>query len=231
MESRITRKITAEEEELQRHQVELTALQGELAQRELDLATIKGELHAFEREYMGVVGIRYTELDRFKALIAQCIANLSTARGFKPSYGLKQLYREVAKQIHPDLATDDEDRKVRQELMAQVNRAYESADEERLQEILKQWESSPHSVQGDGIEAELMRALRRIGQSKQRLESIQKEIKDIEKTDLYKLQVQAIKSKEAGRDLLLEMAAQIDEQIVESKKRLEELKAKLDLRV
>ena len=45
---------------------------------------------------------------------------------------LKNLYREVAKRIHPDLAIDSTDRLERERLMAAANRAYEEGDEARL---------------------------------------------------------------------------------------------------
>jgi DnaJ-class molecular chaperone len=57
-------------------------------------------------------------------------------RRFKPSDDLKRLYREIAKRIHPDLATDDAERAKRNQLMAEVNRAYADGDEARLRAIL-----------------------------------------------------------------------------------------------
>jgi len=44
--------------------------------------------------------------------------SLQSSRDFEPSQNLKQLYREVAKRIHPDLATDEEAIS-RQRLMAE----------------------------------------------------------------------------------------------------------------
>ena len=52
----------------------------------------------------------------------------------------------------------------------------------------------------------------------------------MEQTDLYQLKTKVITSQQAGQDLLVEMASQLDEQITAAKERLEKLKAKLGLR-
>lgn len=121
MESAITKRKTPEEQELDKKLAELAALEAELAESELDLATLQAELHAFEREYLRVVGIRYTELDWVEAQIAEYMAYLESSRNFKPSDSLKKLYREVAKSIHPDLTTDEAERSCRQRLMAEAS--------------------------------------------------------------------------------------------------------------
>ncbi len=90
MESAIAPRQTPEQQELDKELAELAALETELAQRELDLATLQAELHAFEREYLRVVGIRYTELDRVEAQIAEYMAYLESSRDFKPSESLKE---------------------------------------------------------------------------------------------------------------------------------------------
>jgi DnaJ-domain-containing protein 1 len=229
MGSDLVRRLTPEEEEVERKRAELDALETDLAQRELDLATLHAELHAFERKYQQVIGIRYAELDRIEAQITEYMAYLESSQDFKPSDSLKKLYRDLAKQIHPDLATDEADRARRQDLMAAANQAYENADEDQLREILHQWQNSPESVKGDGIGAELIRLLRQISQSRERLKSIDKEIKAIEQTKLYQLKIQTIEAERAGKDLLTEMALQLDEQISNTQRKLEKLKAQLGL--
>lgn len=231
MESAIARRQTPEQQELDKKLAELAALETELAQRELDVATTQAELHSFEREYLQVVGIRYTELDRLEAQITEYMAYLESSRDFKPSESLKKLYREVAKRIHPDLATDEDERSRRQQLMAEANQAYEDGDEERLQAILHGWESSSESVKGGGVAAELIRAIRKIaqGQGRDHLKAIQEEIEALEQTDLYQLKAKVITAQQAGQDLLAEMASQLDEQITAAKERLEKLKTKLGL--
>ena len=177
-------------DELQRKAEELSALEADLVQGELDLATIHGELQKFEREYQQIISTRYTELERIEIQIAEYMAYLASTREFKPSEDIKQIYRQVAKLIHPDLTTDPQHKIDRQKLMVEVNQAYEDGDLDRLSEILYSWESRPESVKGEKIEVELIRMIRKISQCRERLRQIYQEITAIKKTELYQLQVE-----------------------------------------
>lgn len=139
---------------------------------------------------------------------------------FSASDNLKRLYREVAKRIHPDLSTDESERKRRHEMMSQANRAYEEGDEARLEAILREWESSPESVKGEGPGAELVRVIRKIAQIEDRMKAIDAEIARLERSDLRNLKSQTDQAKEKGRDLLAEMAARLDQQVAEARERL-----------
>lgn len=86
--------------------------------------------------------------------------------------------------------------------MTEANQAYESGDEEKLKAILQNWESSPESVQGEGIAVELIRLIRKIAQCRQRLIAIEKEIELLEDTELYQLREQVISARDLGQDLL-----------------------------
>ena len=253
MRTDITRTQTPEERELSRKLYKLSELETELTQRELDLATLQAELNTFEAKYIRIVGIRYTELDEIEAQIAEAEARLkpkdnkiqeeaaqaraqaqASARAagiaqepreekFSPSESLKKLYREVAKCIHPDLATDEKERTRRQQLMADANRAYEEGDDAKLRTILAEWESSPESVKGEGTAAELVRVIRKIAQIEQRLRSIETEIIQLEESDLYQLKTKVEAAENEGRDLLTEMASRVEEEITSVSKRLAEI--------
>lgn len=141
--------------------------------------------------------------------------------GFKPSASLKNLYREVAKQIHPDLATDERERARRQVLMAAANRAYEECDEANLRRILEEWESSPESVRGEGTAAELIRIIRKIAQVITRVSAINSELARLRESDLFNLKVKYDEAQNDGRDLFAEMASRVEVEIQNSRKRLE----------
>jgi len=151
-----------------------------------------------------------------------------TEKGFSPSDNLKRLYREVAKNIHPDLAVDEEERSRRGRFMAEANQAYERGNEDRLEAILREWEISPESVKGDGVGAELIRVIRKINQAKGRLSEIEAEINLLKESELYQLKIRVEEAENQGRNLLTEMVAHLDEQINVAKKKMEKIKAKED---
>lgn len=219
----------SEQQELEEKLAELAALEAALAEYELDLKTKQTELNTFEQEYSRIIGSRYLEIERLEAQIAEYMAYLESNKSFKPSDSLKKLYRQAAKLIHPDLTTDDEERLYRQKVMAEVNLAYENADEERLEEILNEWKIRPELIEDKGVIANLVRTIRQISQIQIRLKAIQKEIGVLEQTDLYQLRSRVIRANQEGNNLLAEIASQLDTQINSAKEQLKELKTKLGL--
>jgi hypothetical protein len=144
---------------------------------------------------------------------------------FNPLESLKKLYREVAKSIHPDLATDESERAKRQDLMARANQAYENGDELLLQAILDEWKCSPEAIVGDGVGAELVRVIRKISQTRNRLNLVQQEISIMKKSDLFALKLRVEEAESSGEDLISEMAAHLDLQIDDARKRLRDIMA------
>lgn len=250
MRTDITRRQTPEERELSRKLHEFSEIETELTQRELNLATLQAELHTFEARYIHIVGVCYAELDELEAQIAEAevrlkpknnkiqekaaqaraqsqastqaagIAQEPREEKFSPSESLKRLYREVAKCIHPDLATDEKERSRRQQLMTDANRAYEEGNEAKLRAILAEWESSPESVAGEGTAAELVRVIRKIAQVEKRLSVIETEITQLEESDLYQLKTKVEAAENEGQDLLDEMASRVKEEIASASERL-----------
>lgn len=224
MDGKLVHDTSFEERQLEEKQQELVDLEFLLAQKELDLATLQGELESFERHYMQVVGMRQQELDGIEAQILDYEESLKAMQDFNPSLSLKELYRDLAKQIHPDLATDPDERKRREQIMAEVNRAYAAGDAERLQELFTEWQNSPESIQGDDLNSELKRTLRKIKQSQSRLQSIEEQIQTLELTDLYQLLQKQEKVEKLGQNLLNQMAQQLEQQIKVAQKQLQALK-------
>jgi uncharacterized membrane-anchored protein YhcB (DUF1043 family) len=253
MTTKQTRAPKPEERELARKLKEQERLEAELAECELRLATLRAELRTLEARYLHLVGGPYAELDELRAQIAERLAaeepdneRLQRAareararanesrtavpvnepheqKAFSPSPELKRMYREAAKRIHPDLTADASDRARRQQLMAEVNRAYQEGDEAAIGKVLDVYESSPESVQGDGAGAELVRVIRKLSLMNNRLAEIETEVQILLNSDLYLLKVQSDDAQEQGRDLLDEMAGKVRQRITDSKARMEVL--------
>jgi hypothetical protein len=245
MSGAIFRRSKPEEEELARKRAELATLRGILADRELELVDLRSQLAIFEGRYLRQVGTLYAELDDWKARISELQAELepsdsatdrareareqagrtnehvhgieSKAADFTPSPDLKRLFREVAKRVHPDFSKDSADLERRTRLMAEANRAYQANNTEVLQQILDEWQDGGDSMEGEGIGAELIRIIRQISQSRDRLSVIEKELVDLKDSEIAKLQRQAEDSNHKGRDLLAELAADIKQRIALAK--------------
>lgn len=241
-----------EEMELLRKRDEQKAVENDLTERELRVTNLRAELGAFERQYLHLVGLRYAELDEYKAQLAERLAaeqpdNIRAQQAareararanetkagagekserephaFKASPEMKRIYRDVAKRIHPDLTSNREDRATRQDLMARANEAYERGDESALTKILTEYESSPEAFHGEGPAAELVRVIRRISQVRGRLAEIEAESQAMLRSDLYQLRLRVEEAAQDGRDVLKEMVQKTEEQIAEAKRRLAE---------
>jgi hypothetical protein len=233
--------LSPEEEELAAKRAECSRLRAELADRELCLVNLRTSIAAFQGTYLRQVGTLYAELDEWNAKIAAQTAHkertenarsaaasanaqaaeshaavhgeAANAKDFEPSPELKSFYREVAKRAHPDLATDEADRKNREKYMKRANQAYEQGDEEELRKILAEYDSSPDSVKGTGIAADLVRVIRQIKQIKSRLTQIESEIASLVESDIAKLKAKVETAAAQGRDLLAEMSANLQTQI------------------
>ena len=244
MKTKLVRNQTPELLELERKNAELLRLEAELAEAELDLITLTTELAAFERKYLGIIGVKYAELDKIEVKIAEEEArsnpsdaelrerfyqaqararkssdstakepSLNEQNRFEPSDELRKLYRAVAKAIHPDLATDEEERKLRTRLMVEANLAYESGDLLALQKILSEWEKRPEAITEEGVASELILVIRKIDQIQRRLDTIKTEIINLTNSDLYSLMVRVTETMKEGRDLLKEMSVKLDDDI------------------
>ncbi len=139
---------------------------------------------------------------------------------FMPSDELKKLYQEAARSMHPDLTTDEKARIYRHQMMAEANCAYEEGNEDRLREILEQWESSSEAVEGEGTGAELIRVIRKIAQVEARLRAIDAEMAELKASDLWQLKEKVEEAENKERDLLSEMATVIESKIAEAKQSL-----------
>ena len=212
---------------------ELDALQAQIAkllakrapadatvQQQAERAEAQAEQSQRERE-------RFRELDR------------QNEKPFRPSGDLKRLFRHLAQKIHPDRAENEDDRTWRTELMSEANRAYRAGDEMVLRDILDQWQegrpdanidadaragTAENRTNAGGAGTAPAAALsRQIARLQRRLAEINEQLNRLLASRLYELFAAANLARNRNRDLLQELAEQLEGQIAAARLQLEQL--------
>jgi hypothetical protein len=136
----------------------------------------------------------------------------------EPPPELKSLYRKLARQYHPDIALDPQEKERRSIIMVQVNEAYTRGDLQALERLSAELAMAPEAVPGDDLGSELIRVIRKIAQIDRRLAAVHEEINSLTESDLGRLMEQSEKARQQGRDLLDMLAADLRRKIVERRK-------------
>jgi hypothetical protein len=139
---------------------------------------------------------------------------------------VRKLFRDVAKTIHPDLATDAETRDRRHALMIEANRAYAVGDEERLRRILHAWENRPEAVPDSDPEAARLRLLRRIALADAQLETLDADLTALRQTPLWKLKLMVDQTAARGKDLVQDMVTRLQRDIMIARNRLDAIQSR-----
>jgi len=143
-----------------------------------------------------------------------------TDNSFEPSDEFKNLYRMAARKFHPDTTTDENERRERTKIMAEINRLYEEGKEDELRELVEKYSKRPEAVEGEGIAFDLVRAIRKIDQLRRRLLAIANELNELQRSHMFQLFQQVTEAREKGRDLLKQMQALLKAEIQDTKERL-----------
>jgi hypothetical protein len=135
---------------------------------------------------------------------------------------LKKLYRKLARRFHPDLATDPSERERRNRLMAEINAAYSERDLDALRLLAAQ----PENARIDEPIAVLqLRQLEQIhGQLARRIGELRFRRSELFNGEMMSLKIQASLASHHKRDLLQEMANDLDRDYRASLDRLDKLR-------
>lgn len=247
--------LAPEEIELNKKRKVLDRLKDRLADREEEMAELRADLERFEARYSMEVARLYAELDEIEAEIAEeelklvpddeeikkkveelrqraaesaaraAEAEDASAENWQPTAEAKKAYHNIARAIHPDLALDAGEKERRHVLMAELNRAYTSGDEQKLNKLVDDYRNSPELVKGDSLGDELVRSIRQISQVKVRLIDLKREKTEAEASEQYELRQKVGAENAEGRDMLAQMAARTRTHIVKAGRRLANLRS------
>jgi len=243
--SSLVRSGTPERRELEDLQNRAKALESDLADRSAEVAGVRRDLDAFKISYRQQVGLLHEELDELERAISEAeLGELAKRREEQGSAeggsasrprpaplprfttdAVRQLFRDVAKAIHPDLARDAHTRDRRHALMVEANKAYASGDEERLRSILQAWERSPDAVQGTDLEATRQRLVRRIAEIEHQLVVLDGELCELKDSPLWKLKAMVDDASSRGKDLVGDMVRRLKRDILAARNRLDAIRS------
>ncbi len=157
-------------------------------------------------------------------------AHADLARSFVPpppidpaaNLDLKQIYRELAKRTHPDLAIDETDRTTRSRRMANINALYAKQDLEGLRRILRQLETQ-RLAQDETPEQRLARLKDERLRLDAAIRHVKVEIADLNRDPLMVLKLEAALGRSRGHDVLAETAQQMQARLIEAESKLQQL--------
>jgi hypothetical protein len=221
----IARQPRPEDPELFRLRSELAVLRATLTTREADLDHLRAQLHSFEGRYIRQVGILYIQLDEWQDRLAD-LHNPTLPHPSTPDPepdapepdptspestepDLKTLFRQLAKRIHPDRASNAHDELHRNHLMSQANAAFLRSDADLLHRMLNGYDPSTDS--GDDLtpSAQIQRLTDQITQTHDDLATIDAEIAALASSEMADLRNRTTAAATRGRDLLAELAARV----------------------
>jgi hypothetical protein len=250
MSKAIFRATTPEEIELARQRRELAAVREALAARERELGHLRDQLFSFEGRYIRQVGVLYRQLEEWEERIAELLVSRESPEDRaekvhkaqeaaiaaeidamvaeskddaqqEPALDLKALFRELAKRIHPDFATDHHDERHRTRLMAQANEALRREDAAALQRMLNGHDPSIDLSNPAAVKAELQRVRKLILEVQQDTAAAVSEKDALAQSEMAKLRDSTLAAALQGRDLLAELAARVKGRIGMAMRRFE----------
>lgn len=232
------------DEELEALRLRLVELEPLLDARVSEVDGVRAGLEAFRIRYRQEVGLLHDQLDALEIAIAEAeLGELATRlddAGVGPgesaptpqpdvqprftSDAVRQLFRDVARTIHPDLARDEVARDRRHALMIEANRAYALGDEEQLRWILQAWERSPEAVQGTDSAAMRLRLARRVAQIEERLATLDEELASLKASPLWELKAMVDAAAVRGKDIVADMVRRLKRDIMAATNRLDAMR-------
>lgn len=224
---------------LGRKRHELAERHSELRRREAAHERLADRLHKFRCIYEPLVGHRFFELEELRQRTSRAWgevravnrgcepeeasrelvlfdASVLDAIPFRPTATLRELFRDLARRIHPDFARNAAEASLRHEFMAEASQAFRLGDAERLRWLIQQWESSPELARGFDRGSRLLRLMREIHLAEQQIRLVEEKTQLLKDSSLYHLMERCDRAWTFGHDLLKQMADDLQEQIDEA---------------
>ena len=233
--------------QLQTRQLLLADLREDLREIESSYERDRAEIREFEKRYQPAVGSRQQQLDEIRRQVAKAWEQIRRARSgeplqdepedgvskeipqqsFNPEEELRKLFRELARRVHPDLASDPDERRRRHEFMAEATRAYRADDHRRLQWLLEHWEATPTLPPGWDPDSQLARTNQQIAWVRYRITEMRHLVAALHASPMAEVKRAADEARGRGRNFVVEMRNQVIEELEQARADLEKVEEAL----
>ena len=208
------------------------------------LAELEGQVNDYldriqQRRNESVFGSQYRSADEQFRRTWQQPAKPTTAPPPPPPSAdekarLKKLYRQLARRFHPDLALNEADRLYRTEKMSGINDAYAARSLTELQVFVVEMETAgavtePAKVHPGQTEADMAQALEKeIRRCRRRIQEIDLEMQNLHNRASVEMALERKMVQRSGRDLLAEIAADLERKIARKTVERDMIKSQFD---
>lgn len=212
----------------------LRELQGTLGELEAEYALTVRRVRDFELRFKPAVGDRHEELERLRSRVARAWEAVARARGGTiPSAtdgspnndseptgtgggiqtdgqggsdeSARLLFLALARQVHPDLAEDADERRRRHEVMSEATLAYRNNDERRLQWLIEHWQTQCEPILGIGPAPLWRRTNRQIAWVRYRIREVQHSLAQLHASSTAYIMEREAQARVSGINLIVEM--------------------------
>jgi DNA repair exonuclease SbcCD ATPase subunit len=125
---------------------------------------------------------------------------------------VRALFRKLAKQYHPDLATDEEQKKRHEQLMAEINQAYSAKDLDALEQLAES-RNLDSTEPAKTPAAELERLQAELRQLEMMIFDIERTIRELDLSPAMHMRSELKADQADGRDSLSELEAEFKTRI------------------
>ncbi len=228
-EFKVRRRLEPLTRRLEKIQAEIHEKRQQLRQLQEDLVTANGEKDFFEK-YGWVFNQESAAAASGEYRYREATADPPSAALDKDdTTALKQLYRQLARRFHPDLALDDADREYRTGVMKAINAAYAAGDVARLEELVQEPDSADR-LEYAHTNQQLVQAMYiELTRCHRRLAEIKEEIAHLENHKSVRLMRRAERAAAKGRDLLDELYHELQNEIAHKLIERDVLKEQVEL--
>lgn len=135
---------------------------------------------------------------------------------------IRELFRNLAKRFHPDLAGDDVDREQREKIMAQINEAYSSRDMKTLQSLAERAKASRNGS-SRSPKVELARLKMELSDLEAMVFEVEHTIRELDNSPAMQMRTEYKIETQAGRDMLADLRESYQMRIDELREHLIDL--------